>query len=243
MPPRRRQRRDPELAKQRLLDAAQEAFAERGYRGARTSDIAKAAGYSEATVYHHFGTKKNLFREVVTRLDAESSWMSPTDDPDEFVRRMLAGELAYHRDARWRRLDHVWGEALAGEKDLLELLRPQLEGTLATLAEHLARFDGRAPASRPAQGEALQDDTLRTLATFVMVVSYGSRVLRRYDPEALSSEDAARVFGFATRIAQDVLHGRSDALEQVDRLLHETDGPAHEDGEPTPEADEPPHPR
>lgn len=51
--------------RQLLLDAARQIFAERGYRGTSTRDIAEKAGVTEVMIFRHFGTKANLFHEAV----------------------------------------------------------------------------------------------------------------------------------------------------------------------------------
>lgn len=47
-----------------LLTAARELFAEKGYNGTSTRDIADRAGVSEPMLFRHFGTKPKLFREA-----------------------------------------------------------------------------------------------------------------------------------------------------------------------------------
>lgn len=51
--------------RERLLNAAAEVFAERGYDGARVADIAKAAGVSNAALYAHFPSKAQLLVEAL----------------------------------------------------------------------------------------------------------------------------------------------------------------------------------
>jgi AcrR family transcriptional regulator len=50
-----------------ILDAASRVFGERGYFGATTDQIAKAAGISQPYVVRMFGGKENLFLGVLTR--------------------------------------------------------------------------------------------------------------------------------------------------------------------------------
>ncbi|TLS54188.1 TetR/AcrR family transcriptional regulator [Paenibacillus antri] len=50
-----------EETKTRLLAAARSAFAERGYAAAKTSDVAKAVGIAEGTLFNYFPTKAELF--------------------------------------------------------------------------------------------------------------------------------------------------------------------------------------
>ena len=47
-------------ARRRMLDAAIEAFAEHGYGGTGTRDIARRAGRSPASVYVHYPSKEHL---------------------------------------------------------------------------------------------------------------------------------------------------------------------------------------
>lgn len=56
-------RSDPEAAR-RLLVAAVEAFAERGYHATTTRDIAGRAGMSPAALYIHYKTKEELLHRI-----------------------------------------------------------------------------------------------------------------------------------------------------------------------------------
>jgi AcrR family transcriptional regulator len=50
-----------------VLDAALIEFAERGFEGASTEDIARRAGISQPYLFRLFGTKKELFKAAVSR--------------------------------------------------------------------------------------------------------------------------------------------------------------------------------
>src|SRR5262245_20632140 len=63
-PPRRR---NPEESRRRILDAAERAFALRGFGGARLRDIAQEAGVHHALVHHYYGDKRGLLQEVISR--------------------------------------------------------------------------------------------------------------------------------------------------------------------------------
>jgi TetR/AcrR family transcriptional repressor of nem operon len=52
--------RTAEDTARRLVDAAAEVFARRGYEGTRVTDIAAAAGVSNGALYAHFGSKAEL---------------------------------------------------------------------------------------------------------------------------------------------------------------------------------------
>lgn len=69
-----------------ILDAATNVFGELGYAGATTDQVAKAAGISQPYVVRMFGSKENLFVEVMERtceriLEVFRTAMADTDDP------------------------------------------------------------------------------------------------------------------------------------------------------------------
>lgn len=49
----------------RLLEAAGRLFAEHGYAGTSIADLARVAGMSKSTVFHHFGSKEELYFRVI----------------------------------------------------------------------------------------------------------------------------------------------------------------------------------
>ena len=51
-----------------ILDAATKIFAEKGFDGGRTSDIAKEANISEGTIFRYFKTKKDLLVGLLMSL-------------------------------------------------------------------------------------------------------------------------------------------------------------------------------
>ena len=51
--------------RQRLLDSAARIFAQKGFGGATLEEIAESAGYSTGAMYANFGSKDQLFMEVV----------------------------------------------------------------------------------------------------------------------------------------------------------------------------------
>lgn len=59
--------RDLARSRERILQAALEEFAARGLHGGRTRSIARRARLSEQMLFHCFGSKERLYREVVER--------------------------------------------------------------------------------------------------------------------------------------------------------------------------------
>lgn len=63
-----RRRLEAQERRNSILDAATSQFAERGYAGASTHQIAAAAGISQAYVVQTFGSKQQLFIDVAERV-------------------------------------------------------------------------------------------------------------------------------------------------------------------------------
>lgn len=61
--------REPEGGAARILRAAEDLFAERGYDAVRTRDIARAAGVNVSTLHFHWRSKQTLYEAVGRNLD------------------------------------------------------------------------------------------------------------------------------------------------------------------------------
>ncbi|WP_349410133.1 TetR/AcrR family transcriptional regulator [Pseudalkalibacillus sp. SCS-8] len=59
----------------KIVQASIEVFAEKGYAGSSTSEIAKKAGVAEGTIFRHYKTKKDLLLSIVAPVMAK--FMAP----------------------------------------------------------------------------------------------------------------------------------------------------------------------
>lgn len=60
--------RDAEVAREAILEAAEEVFAREGFDGARIDIIAAESGYNKSLIFHYFKDKEGLYRAVVKRM-------------------------------------------------------------------------------------------------------------------------------------------------------------------------------
>jgi len=60
--------RDAEVAREAILEAAEEVFARVGFAGARIDAIGAEAGYNKSLIFHYFGGKEGLYRAIIVRL-------------------------------------------------------------------------------------------------------------------------------------------------------------------------------
>jgi AcrR family transcriptional regulator len=77
--PTRRKRADGELSRERILDAATEIAAERGYEGASIALVSAKCGLPASSIYWHFKNKDDLIAAVIERSFADwlKAWQVP----------------------------------------------------------------------------------------------------------------------------------------------------------------------
>lgn len=82
--PRRRRRADGEISRQRILDAATEIAAERGYEGTSIGAVSAKCGLPASSIYWHFQDKDDLIAAVIERSFTVwlQVWQMPVG-PDE----------------------------------------------------------------------------------------------------------------------------------------------------------------
>jgi AcrR family transcriptional regulator len=148
--------------KERILDAAERLFAERGFAGTSLRAVTKQAGVNLAAIHYHFGAKETLLREVfarraaplnqerLRRLDelekkAQGRAVSMESILDAFLRPVmdLQRDLAANSDVWGRLIGRVYSEPA----DLVEaVLKDQFVEVSRRFMEALARSLPELPA-------------------------------------------------------------------------------------------------
>src|SRR5436190_9858316 len=110
--------RNPERTQERIFKAAFKEFAGKGFAGARVDSIARRASINKRMLYHYFGDKEELFREVLRRKmrQRQAWWKATPDDPRESLPYWF--ELAC-KDINWIRLLE-WEALQFGEERLID---------------------------------------------------------------------------------------------------------------------------
>jgi AcrR family transcriptional regulator len=81
-----------------LLDAARARFGAAGFAATSVEQVAADARVTKGAVYHHFGNKTELFREVFLELEAELSALGlppGAPPPADVVEAMVLGTAAF----------------------------------------------------------------------------------------------------------------------------------------------------
>lgn len=90
----RRRRADGEISRQRILDAATEIAAERGYEGTSIGAVSGKCGLPASSIYWHFKDKDDLIAAVIERSFGSwlTAWQMPADgEPADRVTEMAVG--------------------------------------------------------------------------------------------------------------------------------------------------------
>lgn len=83
-----------ENSRSRILASATKIFAQKGLEGSRVDEIAESAGINKRMIYHYFGSKEDLYLEVLksiyNKLYESGKWaLYRTADPKENIMRAI----------------------------------------------------------------------------------------------------------------------------------------------------------
>jgi len=129
----------PEQTKARLLEAAGEEFAEKGYDFARVRSICQRAGVNLAAVNYHFGDKERLYTEAVLEAHRCGSELLPEEafaekTPAEqlglFIHHFMHHVLALRGEPKWHQvliLREMLEPTSASDALVREAIRPRFE--------------------------------------------------------------------------------------------------------------------
>jgi len=111
---------------QRILDAAEALFAERGYAGTTLRDVAESVGLRTPSLYNHFPSKESLYEAVLERvirpvLEALSEVVEQGGSSPEASRRLIERTM-YLLAQRPELARLIQQETLAGGHHLTEML-------------------------------------------------------------------------------------------------------------------------
>ncbi|MEV6010822.1 TetR/AcrR family transcriptional regulator [Streptomyces sp. NPDC051976] len=169
-------------AARRLVIAAVQAFAERGYHATTTRDIAGRAGMSPAALYIHYKTKEELLYQISKVGHLRSlAMLSEARDADGSAAERL--ETAVRAFVRWHAEHHTTGRVVQYEL-----------GALA--ADHHAEIVGLRRQSEDAIRSIIKDgvkagefDVPEVSGTTLAVLSLCIDVARWFNPEGRRTPD------------------------------------------------------
>lgn len=175
--------------RERLLDAAVDAFATSGFAGTTTRDIAARAGMSPAAVYVHHATKEDLLFEISRRghrsaVEITEKAYASTEDPVERIRAIVS------EFSRWHAINSRVGRIVQYEFDALT-------------PEHRAEIAESRRANEKIMRDALEAGVEAGVlavgdvkGTALALLSMSIDLVRWYHPEGqITPDDIAKLHG------------------------------------------------
>ena len=169
-------------AARRLMAAAVESFAARGYHATTTRDIATAAGMSPAALYVHFPAKSAVLFAISRSghertLALVQTTMDEHDDPADAMRALVERFVAWHakRHVIARVVQHELDALTPDDHEVVRKLRRATEGLVRDLI------------TRGVEAGAFTVPDVRTAARAVL--SLGIDVARWYSPTSRPSPE------------------------------------------------------
>ena len=181
--------------RQRLLDSAARVFAEKGFGGATLEEIAESAGYSTGAMYANFGSKEQLFLEVVAAHRSQAAARRVEQVTQIFDEALASGTDPF--DA----LTGMFAKAADRDRELAPL---QAEFWLYAVRNPAARkviadsLSGQVAELEPVVARALQrfgappDAAPREVTVILLALFQGLARRRRLDPGAVPDDLLAR---------------------------------------------------
>jgi TetR/AcrR family transcriptional regulator, fatty acid metabolism regulator protein len=191
--------------RERILAAATEVFARRGFHGARVADIAEQAGIAYGLVYHHFRNKDEILAAIFS--ERWSIYVRYIDDMAE-SQQSFREQIAH--------LVHFWVENWQQEPHLMTVMINEISRSYEFIDSHdvgavLVAFDAveRLIVRAQQRGEvrAGLDAKLVTYAVLgvaeMILTGYVMGTLRRAGREAYSRDEAQLVALLLDGMTQD----------------------------------------
>jgi AcrR family transcriptional regulator len=187
--------RPDEGAREALLEAATALFVERDYADVGTGEILARAGVSRGALYHHFPSKKDLFRDVFAASEARAmeriaQQLVGVEDPFDML---MAASRAYLREAETstelRRLGILQSRVVLGWEGWREVANKY--GLAVT----------RALLGAAMEAGAIEQRDLTTLAHMVLAALWEAATL------IAIADDRAKARRDAEPIVLDIIEG------------------------------------
>ncbi len=173
-----------------LLRGAERVFARAGFAGATVADIATEAGVPKANLHYYYGTKRDLYRAVLTNILA--LWLTETDgivaeaDPRAALEHYIRAKMRFSRE--YPEASRVFAnEVLHGATEIRGFLSTDLRAIVAAKTQVMRDWikGGKMAAIDP------QHLFFAIWATTQTYADFGAQIAAVTGSETLSDRDYA----------------------------------------------------
>jgi len=191
-------RRDKEATKKDLIAAAVEVFAQRGFDGATTKEVASRAGVNEGLIQRYFGGKAGLLQAIVGNMCGERLTACKAAPPSASLKAEIATVLRHEilqADANRDFLRVFISRALVDPELAASLKAHYKDSRMPHLVHRLEHFRNDGTLDPAVDLEQLA----ATITTFAFGLGFMQQVVLSEDPKVLD--------GMIDGIAETVVRG------------------------------------
>ncbi|MEL6674839.1 MAG: TetR/AcrR family transcriptional regulator [Bacteroidota bacterium] len=179
--------RAKQFDEEEVLEKAMLLFWKKGYFDTSITDLIDFLGISNASIYHTFGGKKQLFERAFDRyrqknLGGLQHFLSTQDD----VRKGLKGVFekiitddSLDEDCKGCFIANTSSELLPTDEQLMQVIRGYRDAVIETFTTFLRKG--------VASGQISPDKDLETLASFLYTYMMGLRTVGKLKPDPVES--------------------------------------------------------
>lgn len=183
----RRTKEEALVTRESILTAALDIFSQDGYSAARLEDIAQAAEVTRGAIYHHFGSKEELYIALVTERSAgvnqlAEKILSQGGTSVEILRRLLIGLFDYLNENEEYRALLELAVSNMGPTEGLESIRDDTVKGRRQLADLFQEILSQGIEA----GEIRSDLSVRSAAWNLVSYMNGLGLIVIQDPGAIS---------------------------------------------------------
>jgi len=179
-------RRDKEATKKTLIAAAVEVFAQRGFDGATTKEVATRAGVNEGLIQRYFGGKAGLLQAIVGNMCGERLTACRAAPPSDSLKSEIATVLRHEimqADANRNVLRVFISRALVDPALAASLKAHYKDSRMPHLVERMKHFQKDGSLDPSVDLETLA----ATITTFAFGLGFMQQVVLSEDPKYLES--------------------------------------------------------
>ncbi|MFI4916683.1 MAG: CerR family C-terminal domain-containing protein [Phycisphaerales bacterium JB060] len=184
----------PEGTRERLIEAAGDVFASKGYHAATVKDITDLAGAAIGSINYHFGDKEGLYAQVLARIGCAAEGIVPPEGSLHGTpRERLRQYLVHIMTTMLGREKPVWERVLMAR----ELAEPTaaLDSVIETIARPLHQGLAELVSQITGQKASTQRVALLTCGIVAQCMYYlqHEAVLDRVHPQLKTRPSAKRL--------------------------------------------------
>lgn len=188
----RRTKEEAEITRQNLLTHALSVFSRHGYAETRLEDIAAEAQVTRGAIYHHFGSKAELYNAMVTEASGRAlgvleNAINAGGNTLDVLKRVFIDLLTYaHDDPQFRAINELVLFKTGSAPELQEGFQYKIAGN----RQMVDFFAGKIRAGLEA-GEVRADVDPRDAAISMMALNNGLLSLWLLDPDLFALKQRA----------------------------------------------------